>query len=332
MSARARTPRWWLRLRGGDEQGLGRGGGALVALERFDVCGVFDLLAPVERARMGSEHGGGVEDAHGLERGRNGEGATDVVVGDRIIVSIEPDIGCLGGRDRDAFLAREGVVGERDEVGTLLGEDVGDGALGVLGAGAVNGAGVAPLIGLDIEVVEVAEAPRLEKTSANKADEPFHPTLLISSGRCDRAWLEAVVSGEFEQRGMEPNGIATAFEHDALHIVVEQDPRRAPQHGERLDVAADEAGERGVEVEAYEGVSGVAQHQDERHQGAFGASDGELSEVRPVDLSLLARKGAKAQIRFTGPAWAQRRDAVAEVVGAPGVAPRNLSTTLRHWR
>ena len=199
---------------------------------------------------------------------------------------------------------------------------VGDGALWVFGTGALGGAGVAPLVGLDIEVVEVAEAPRLEKTSANKADEPFHPTLLISSGRCDRAWLEAVVGGEFEQCGMEPNGIATAFEHDTFHIIVEQDLRRAPQHGERLDVAADEVGERGAEVEAHEGVSGVAQHQDERHQGAFGASDGELSEVRPVDLSLLARKGAKAQIRFTGPARAQLRDAVTEVVGTAGVAAR----------
>ena len=81
-------------LGGGDEQGLGRwggvvetvggavlAGGALVALEFFDVCGVFDLLAAVERARMGGEHGGGVEDAHGVERGRDGEGAADVVVG-----------------------------------------------------------------------------------------------------------------------------------------------------------------------------------------------------------------------------------------------------------
>ena len=62
-------------------------------------------------------------------------------------------------------------------MGTLLGEDLGDGALGVLGAGAVNGAALAPLIGLVIEVVEVAEAPCLEKASANKADEPLHPTL-----------------------------------------------------------------------------------------------------------------------------------------------------------
>ena len=135
------------------------------------------------------------------------------------------------------------------------------------------------------------------------------------------ARLEAVVGGELEQRGMEPDGVAAAFEHDAFHVVVEQDPRRAPECGERLDVAADEVGERSAEGEAYEGVSGVAQHQHERHQGTLGASDGELAEVRPVDLGLLAWKGAKPQIRFTGPARAQLRDAVAEVVGAAGVAP-----------
>ena len=67
-------------LGGGDEQRLGRGGGvveavgcavlageALAAFEFFDMGGVFDLLAAVERAAMGGEHGSGVEDAHGVE-------------------------------------------------------------------------------------------------------------------------------------------------------------------------------------------------------------------------------------------------------------------------
>ena len=100
---------------------------------------------------------------------------------------------------------------------------------------------------------------------------------------------------------MEPDGVAAAFEHDAFHVVVERGPGRAPECGERLDVAADEVRERGAEVEAHEGVARVAQHQDERHQGAFGASDGELAEVRPVDLALLSGQGSKPQIRFTGP-------------------------------
>ena len=47
-----------------------------------------------------------------------------------------------------------------------------------------------------------------------------------------------------------------------------------------------------------------------------------LAVVRPVNLSLLARKGSKPQIRFTRAARAQLRDAVAEVVGSARVAPR----------
>ena len=70
-------------LGGGDEQGLGRGGGVVeavggavlagetfVAFELFDVGGVLDLLAAVEGAGVGGKHGAGVEDAHGVQRVR----------------------------------------------------------------------------------------------------------------------------------------------------------------------------------------------------------------------------------------------------------------------
>ena len=215
----------------------------------------------------------------------------------------------------------KGLSGERDEVGAFFCEHLGDGTPAVLGTGALGGAGGAPRVGLVVEVVEVAESARGEEARADEADEPLDAPFLVASRRRDGARLEAVVGGELEQRGMEPDGVAAAFEHDAFHVVVEHDPGGAPECGERLDVAADEVGERGAEGEAQECIPRIAEHQDERHQGALGASDGELAEVRPVDLGLLARKGAKAQIRFTGPARAQRRDAVAEVVGAARVAP-----------
>ena len=53
-------------------------GVTLVALERLDVRAVFDLLAAVERARVGGEHGARVEHAHRVEGGRDDEGAFDV--------------------------------------------------------------------------------------------------------------------------------------------------------------------------------------------------------------------------------------------------------------
>ena len=145
---------------GGGEQGLGRRGGVVeavggavcagvsfLALERFDVSGVFDLLSSVERARMGSEHGAGVEDAHGLEGGRDDKGASHVAVRNRVIVCIESRVGGLSHLDLDTLFAGEGVVGQCEQMGALLGEDVGDGAPAVLGTGTFGGAGLAPLVG-----------------------------------------------------------------------------------------------------------------------------------------------------------------------------------------
>ena len=64
-----------------------------------------------------------------------------MVVGDGIIVGIEPYVGRFACLNLDALLAGERIVGEPDEVGALLGEDVGDGALWVFGTGALGGAG-----------------------------------------------------------------------------------------------------------------------------------------------------------------------------------------------
>ena len=112
-------------LGGGDEQGLGRRGGVVeavggavlagetfVAFELFDVGGVLDLLAAVEGAGVGGKHGAGVEDAHGVQRGRDDEGAPDVTMGDGIVVCVESYVGGLAHLDFDTLLAGEGVVGE----------------------------------------------------------------------------------------------------------------------------------------------------------------------------------------------------------------------------
>ena len=207
-------------------------------------------------------------------------------------------------------------------MGALFGEDVGDGAPAVLGAGALGGAGPAPLVGLVIEVVDVVEVAGVEEAIADKSDNPFDSPLLIASRGRDGARLEAVMGGEFEQRGMEPDGVGTAFEHDAFHVVVEHDFGPTPERTERLDVAADEVGERGVEVEAHERIARVAEHQHERYQRALCTADGELAEVRPVDLALLTCQGAKAKIRLTRATRSELRDAVTEVVGSAGIAPR----------
>ena len=102
----------------------------------------------------------------------------------------------------------------------FFGKHLGDGALAVLGTGALGGTGLAPLVGLVIEVVEVVESPGAEEEAlAGKSDMALHPALLISTRGRDGARLEAVVSGELKQRGVEADGVGAAFEHDATHVV-----------------------------------------------------------------------------------------------------------------
>ena len=63
------------------------------------------------------------------------------VVRNRVIVAVESDVGRFACLNLRPLLAGEGVIGERDEAGAFFCEDVGDGALWVLGTGALGGAG-----------------------------------------------------------------------------------------------------------------------------------------------------------------------------------------------
>ena len=74
--------------------------------------------------------------------------------------------------------------------------------------------------------------------------------------------------------------------------------RGAPERGEGLDVAAQEALERLIEREA--GIDGARprQHEDEAREHTADAADGERAEVPPVDLGLLAGQRLQAQVRL----------------------------------
>jgi len=103
------------------------------------------------------------------------------------------------------------------------------------------------------------------------------------------------VAGQGQQHRVEADRITLALEHGALEVVVQQHPGQA-QCGEGLDVAAQEAVHAGIEEEAQEDLARVAQHHDEGHQRAPGATDGQMTEVSPVHLRLLARQGAQPQV------------------------------------
>lgn len=57
-----------------------------------------------------------------------------------------------------------------------------------------------------------------------------------------------------------------------------------------------------------------------------------MAEVRPVDLALVSRQGARAQIGLGFAARAQLRDAVAEVIGPDVTGHWNLTHTGQNSR
>jgi len=61
-------------------------------------------------------------------------------------------------------------------------------------------------------------------------------------------------------------------------------------------VAAQEIGHRGAEVETQRDLARPAQDEHEAHEGADGATDGELAEVAPVRLRLFAGERAQAEV------------------------------------
>ena len=97
-------------------------GGVLLLEQSLDVSAILDLGGLVVAARMARENLLAVEDTHLVEIGENGEGAAHVAAGDRIVVEIEADIGCLAGRDRHGLEQGIGIVGQLEESRHLLGQ------------------------------------------------------------------------------------------------------------------------------------------------------------------------------------------------------------------
>ena len=85
-------------------------------------------------------------------------------------------------------------------------------------------------------------------------------------------------------------------------------------------MAGEEGVHAGVEEEPQEEPARVAQHHHEGHQRPPGAPDLKVTEVAPVDLGLLAGKGAKAQVGLGLGARTMAGDQMAEVVWVAAIA------------
>ncbi len=121
---------------------------------------------------------------------------------------------------------------------------------------------------------------------------------------------------------MEADRIAPALEHGRLQVVVQKYPRYPVERLERADVTGEEAVGPGIEVEAKEDRAAEGEHHHEGHQRAARPPDAHVTEVRPVDLGLLAGERAKPQVRFGLALGSKLRDARPEVARPAPIAAR----------
>ena len=297
-------------------------GGALVFDQRFDVGGRLDLRPLVIAARVAGDDLAAVGDANLIAIGQHGQLPTDMGVGDRVVIEIEADIGCLADRDLLAFGHGIGVVRQLQQPGGFPGKDLPNTEARLLGAAPIGGRAATPSVGLDVEVVHAGDLAAGKEIVADIADGALDAALLVAAGDGDRSRIEPVVAGEGEQRGVEADGVGVALQDGAFQIVVEQNPGHPIPCLEGRDVAGEEALHARVQEEAQEDAPGVAEHHDEGHQRPAGLTNGQVAEVPPIDLGLFAGQGSQAQIGLglSRPHRTMTGDQVAEVIGRAVVA------------
>ena len=202
-------------------------GGALVVDQLGDVSRILDLRAPVVTARVSGNDRGPLGDANALQgrRARRGCGARRCAAPSSRSGRSARRGSCRGaprcahaGRDWRAAPSR----------GRSSAKTSRDRRVRSSGHGR-SAAMPAHQRGLGIQVVEIGERAGGEEAVADIANRSLHAALLIASGHRHRAWCEAVVRRQIEQRGVEADRLAdSARARRCLQIVVEEDSVGTP--------------------------------------------------------------------------------------------------------
>ena len=199
---------------------------------------VVDRDPRVVAAWMPRDLLGADDEPHGGRVREQRQRLADVGMRNRVAVAIEADVRQFAGDDGPQDVGFEGMRGQREQARLLLGQDLGDRPVAVLGMGPLMGAVVAPLRELRIEIVDIAKGAGRKEGVAEIANLAFDFTLLIPARRRAGPRGEMIMAREFEQPRMEANRRALPLEHGTLQVVVHEGPRRSAEDLKRVDMAA----------------------------------------------------------------------------------------------
>lgn len=146
-------------------------------------------------------------------------------------------------------VGREGVDRKGRQMGAFWLEELGDGARIVSRPGAEMSDLVAPLEGLTIEVGQGGKGAGSEEAVTHILNGALDASLFISAGRVARASGKVIVSGEFQQVGMEVDGIAATLQDHTFQMVIEYAARRSCPIIKGMDMVEEEVFQSLVEEE-----------------------------------------------------------------------------------
>ncbi len=127
---------------------------------------------------------------------------------------------------------------------------------------------------------------------------------------------------ERQQRWIEADRVALAFEHCTFKVVVQDAPWDAGPCREGTGVTGQEAVHTRIEEEAQiDHLPRPRQNHHKGHQGPARQSDLQVAKASPVALTLFSWQGAKPNVRLGHRARTMKRNQVSEVVMTAAVAP-----------
>jgi hypothetical protein len=184
---------------------------------------------------------------------------------------------------------------QREQARTLFVEHLSNGPLGPSRMRALVRGAREEVCELRVAMRDGMECACREETLLEIADGALDLSLLVRLARRAERGLHVEMSGEIEERGMEANGVAGALDDDGLGVVEEPLSRGATEERRRTNERTPKRLDTHVDDELGPHRARVREDHHECPERPAPAGNGERSDVRPVDLCLLAGQALDAQ-------------------------------------